>query len=288
MHSVAVRQWGTASFAQLRRRRISKAAISRALASGRLFEVHPGVYSIAPPSLMQFESHLAAAILAGGDGAALCADAAAHWAKLTKHRPKQIHVAVKHRHEPIEGIRWHRLNLTEDERTKLHRMPITALQRIPLDLAPTASVWDLKGVLAELEFHYDIGPEQITLRRGYPGAAKLRKAIEQHTPQLAETRSHLEKAFIVLLENHGVELPSFNAAVGLSTVDATYEDQRLIVELDGVKGHKGERRILRDHTRDLHRRREGFTVLRYHFAQLVTEGHLVAEELLRFGIPLRR
>ena len=55
-----------------------------------------------------------------------------------------------------------------------------------------------------------------------------------------------------------------------------------------MKGHRGERRILRDHRRDLHRRHDGFTVLRYHYAQLTEDADLIEDELRRHGVPSRR
>lgn len=286
-HSVAERQWGIVTWAQLRRRGIGEASISRALRSGRLHEIHPGVYSITPPSLIQSEAWHAAAVLAGGGGACLCAESAAWWARLRAQRPADIHVATGHRHAALDGIRWHRLRLAPAERIKLRRMPITALERIPLDVAAHLSLWDLKGVLAELEFRYGIGPEAVTLRRGYRGAAKLRSAVAEHTPELALTRSKLEEAFVAFLVGHGFALPSFNHPVGLSTVDAVYAEQGVVIELDGVAGHSGERRVLRDHRRDLHRRADGLLPIRYHHAQLVDprDALLVAAELERLGIP---
>jgi very-short-patch-repair endonuclease len=239
---------------------------------------------------MQVEAWHAAAILAGGDSACLCAQSAGWWAKVWPNRPQEIHVAVRHRHEHVPGIRWHRLRLRHDEIERFRRMPITTLTRIPLDLAADLSLWELKGVLAELEFHHGIGPDQLTLRRGCPGSKKLRRAIAEHTPELALTRSHLEKAFAAFLSDHGFALPAFNHPVGKSTVDAVFDAQGVVVELDGVAGHSGERRVLRDHRRDLLRRADGLVALRYHHAQLIdpADGRLIEAELERFGVPRRR
>ena len=274
---------------QLRRRGVAKASIARALRAGRLHEVHPGVYSIVPPSLMPFTSWHAAAILAGGAGSCLCAQSAGWWARVLPRRPPVIHVAVRNDHRPLDGIQWHRLKLADGERGHLRGMPITAPHRIPLDLAAGMSLWELKGVLAELEFRHGIGPERLTLRRGYPGAGKLRRAIAEHTPELAQTREGLERAFLRFLTRCGFALPRFNYPVGKSTVDAIYEQQRIVIELDGVAGHSGERRILRDHRRDLHRRADGLIPLRYHYAQLVNvaDQQLIEVELDRLGIPRR-
>ena len=157
-----------------------------------------------------------------------------------------------------------------------------------MECAAQLSTWDLKHLLAELEYHHDIGPEQIATSRGTKGSARLRAAIQAHIPQLAHTRSHLERAFLHFLDARNLQLPRINHPAGLTTIDAVFEDQRLVVELDGVKGHRGDRRILRDHRRDLHRRNDGFTVLRYHYAQLTEDADLIEDDLRRHGVPSRR
>lgn len=285
--ALARRQRGLATWAQLRRRGVAKASIHRALAAGRLHEIHRGVYSTIPPSLMQLDAWHAAAILAGGPQACLCHLSAAWWAKLIIRPPSRIHVAVTSDRTSVDGLHWHRLALTADERDRYNRMPVTAPHRIPLDLAADLSLFELKGILAELEFHHGIGPHEVSLRRGYPGAAKLRRAVADHTPQLARTRSELERLFAAFLTDRAFALPEFNHPVGKSTVDALYPAQQLVIELDGVAGHTGERRVLRDHRRDMHRRADGLVPLRYHHAQLRDPGDrdLIEAELIRFGVP---
>lgn len=254
--------------------------------------MHPSVYSIVPPALMSVEAWHAAAILAGGDDACLCGPSAGWWAGVVEKRPAEIHVAVTGARRHLRGIRWHRLKLAESERDKLRDMPITALRRIPLDLASSMTVFELKRVLAELEYHHGVEPEHIrpALRRGYPGAAKLRRALDDHIPQLALTRSHLEAVFADFLHQRGFAQPEFNHPLGSSTVDAVYRDLRIAIELDGVKGHKGERRILRDHRRDLHRRADGMLPVRYHYTQIINpaDQDLIEAELDRLGVPRDR
>ena len=263
---------------------MAEPAIHRAIASGRLHEVHHGVYSTILPSLMQLNARYAAAILKGGKGARLYGLTTAWLTGLRKQRPPVIHVAITGKRTKIEGIRWHRPDLAGEKPRKHEGLPVTPLVRLPLKCAADLSTWDLKGLLAELEYHHDIGPEAVVLRRGAPGSAKLRRAVEDHTPQLAETRSELERAFIRFLKARGLTLPLVNHPIATTTIDAAFEDQRLIVELDGVKGHQGDRRLLRDHRRDLHRRRDGYAVLRYAYAQLFEDGDLIEAELRRYGV----
>lgn len=266
---------------------MAKAAIHRTVASGRLIRVHPGVYSTIPPELMTVEARHAAAILAGGTGACLCADSAGWWLAVVKDAPDQIHVAVRGRPARVAGIRWHRLALREGERGTARDMPVTAPARVPVDLAADLSVWELKGLLAELEYRHGVGPDAVVPRPGVPGMAKLRRALAEHTPQLARTRDELERRAAEFLVARGFVLPRFNHPVGKSTVDAVYEKEGVVIELDGVRGHSGERRVLRDHRRDLHRRADGFVVLRYHFTQVTTPADqaLIEAELDRLGVP---
>ena len=201
-----------------------------------------------------------------------------------------IHVAVRTDREPVQGIRWHRLPI-EGDPLKHRKMPVTPLARIPVELAPLLSEWDLRGVLAELEYHHGIGPEEVRshLGRGRTGAAKLRRALDKHTPQLARTKSELERAFALFIDECQFEHGAYNQDTGKATVDAIYADQRIAIELDGLQGHAGERRVLRDHRRDLHRRADGFTPLRYHFTQLIdaNDRRLIEAELERLGVPRR-
>ena len=57
--------------AQLLAAGVSRSAIGRALGSGRLHRVHPGVYAAVAPELLTEDGRLTAALLAAGDGALL-------------------------------------------------------------------------------------------------------------------------------------------------------------------------------------------------------------------------
>ncbi len=131
-----------------------------------------------------------------------------------------IHVAITGKRTETDGIRWHRV--THADRIK---------QR-----------------------HAHHRPRPHPTR---PRARRLRRAIAAHIPQLAETKSHLECVCVEFLISRNFELPIFNHDSGKATIDAIYTKQRVAIELDGIKGDAGERRILRDQRRDLHRRREG-------------------------------
>lgn len=288
IYTLARQQHGVVGWGQLRRRGLANAVLTRAVVADRLHPVYDGVYSVVPEDLMTATAWHAAAVLRGGADACLCAASAAWWFGLVKEQPLAIHVAVTGARRHVEGIRWHRVDLEHEDRTTHNQMPVTVPARIPLDLAKDVTLWKLKGVLAELEFHYDIGPDEVglRLRQGFSGSAKLRRAVAEHTPQLAKTRGELEKRYVYFSAERRLELPVFNHPVGLSTVDAIYPERGVIVELDGVRGHTGERRVLRDHRRDLHRRADGLRPLRYHYTQIVNpyDQDLVEADLLAAGV----
>lgn len=283
-----MRQWCVASTGQLRRRGMSGSAVGRAVASGRLHRVHQGVYSCVPPELLTIEGRRAAAILLGGPGAVLCGATGMHLLRLARGTaPEVIDVAVRGTRLPVDGICWHELTLRPGDRFRYRRMPVTSPGRTLLDAAVDQPLDVLLLGLAEAEYRFGLDAETIAraARQGHPGSAALREAAARHTPALARTRSELERIFVQLLITHGLKIPEINHPVGRSTVDALWIDEGVVAELDGVRGHQGERRILRDHRRDLHRRADGLIPLRYHFTQITREPRLVIADLRTAGIP---
>ena len=101
----------------------------------------------------------------------------------------------------------------------------------------------------------------------------------RHQPRLALTRSALERAFIGLCESHALPLPELNVYVDGWLVDAVWWDQRVVVELDGLKAHRTRAQLERDHERDLALRAGGFVVVRYTYRQLVEQASSIAAEL---------
>lgn len=286
--AIAEKQGLVASRAELNEADVDDAAIGREVRAERLFVVYPGVYSKVRPELLSDEGRLTAAIRFGHEDARFAAQTLLHLAECLPSKPPLIHVATRHSRKPADGIRWHRLPAQPGHPASINGFPCTTLERAALDAAPDLTPRALKRVLAELEYLHGIDAAQVAtaLRRGHPGSARLRRAIAEHTPALAETVDELERCFAEFVVERGFEVPRFNHRTGFATVDVEFERARVIVELDGVRGHSGARRVLRDHRRDLYRRAEGKTVLRYAYAQITTDRDrdLVEADLLRAGV----
>ena len=219
---IAGEQGGIVGRAQLLAAGVSHSAIGRALRSGRLHRVHPGVYAVVAPELLTEEGRIRAALAAAGDGALLSHGTAAWRWRIIAAAPSVMQLAVPHRRAAPDGVALHRSGgLRADDITTNAGFPTTTVPRTLLDLATGYEHRALLRALAEAEFQHDLRPADIerTLRRGHPGSANLRAALHQHAPGHGQVKSHLERRFRKLLLQRGIELPLRNQELGPWTVD---------------------------------------------------------------------
>lgn len=97
-------------------------------------------------------------------------------------------------------------------------------------------------------------------RPNSPGARELRKILRG---EVRVTLSPLEKRFLALLQDAGLELPETNRPAGTRRVDCRWPEHRLTVELDSYRYHQSR------HAWEQDRRRE-------------REAHARGDELRRF------
>jgi predicted transcriptional regulator of viral defense system len=222
VRAIARDQAGVLARAQLLSAGVSASAIARAVRSGRLHRVHAGVYSLVVPELLTEEGWLRAALAAAGEGAVLShATAAWRW-RLIPALPSMMQLAVPQPRKAPRGVALHESGRLSPADTTTNRgFPTTSVPRTLLDLATRYEHRALCRALAEAEFHHDLRPADIlaTLRRGHPGSAKLRAALDAHVPGHGEMKSRLERRFRELLLRHGIELPQRNQEVGPWTVE---------------------------------------------------------------------
>jgi hypothetical protein len=133
--------------------------------------------------------------------------------------PAAIELSVPHRHRTVLTgvvVVRHGALRTGDVTWNGH-LRSTSVARTLLDLAARYDRRALLRALAEAEFEHDVRPDDVlgVLRRGHPGRAKLRAALERHAPSHGQARSRLERRFRVLVIEHGVELPLRNEPIGL-------------------------------------------------------------------------
>ena len=73
---------------------VSRSAIGRAVRSGALHRIHPGVYAVVAPELLTEEGQLLAALLAAGEGALLSHGTAAWRWRIIPAPPSVMQLAV--------------------------------------------------------------------------------------------------------------------------------------------------------------------------------------------------
>ena len=277
---LAARQFGRISTGQLGVIGVGSSTIARWTGSGYLHPDLPSVYAVGhrAPSI---EGDLAAALLYAGPGAMLSHATAAWWLDLLDRRPPTIEVSTCRRCASLPDVTVHGRRALD--RSWRRHLPTTSVFQALLDFAATAPLDRVRYALAEADYRdlLDLQAVEEVLGRGRPGSRVLRKALKRHQPAYARTRSELENAFLRLCERHRIPIPAVNVMVEGWLVDAVWVDRRVVVELDGNRGHRTPAQLERDHSRDLQLRAAGFTVVRYTWAQVTEQARVVAADLRR-------
>jgi hypothetical protein len=257
---IAARQHGVVTVRQLRGGGLDKHAVRRRLKTGRLFALHRGIYAVGYPGESQ-ETRWMAAVLACGSGAALShGSAAALWGFLGAP-DGPVDIVTPNRNGPTvrQGIRLHRFkSLAPGEITRRCGIPVTTPARTIADLSGTVPSWQWRRAVRQAEISgLALGPGFTTDR----------------------TRSDVERDFLRLCRRYGIPLPAVNVRAGRWTVDFLWPRQRLAVETDSYRYHRGTIAFEDDHARDLDLRQRGFAVRRFTDRQIREEPALVVGDL---------
>ena len=192
--------------------------------------MHQGVYAVGHPRLTAEGRWMAAVLACGSDAVLSHRSAAALWG-LIRDSPEVVHVSVPSYsgRERRSGIRLHR-------RAALDRISPTRHKGIavstPAQRSPTCGSC--------------VPPPNCD---GNPtgGGAGPAHRVDPSYP----TRSELEHLFVRLRERHRLPRPEVNVRVGSYEVDFLWRAERLVVETDGYKYHRGAQAFEDDHQRDL-------------------------------------
>lgn len=96
----------------------------------------------------------------------------------------------------------------------------------------------------------------------------------------APTRSVFEDAFLAFARRFGLPTPQINARVAGYEVDVLFEDQKLILELDGYRYHRDLESFERDRERDATTLAAGYEAIRLTWRRLVQNPKREAARLL--------
>lgn len=271
---IAGRQHGRISHAQIVAAGVDRDRIKRWRADGRLHLVHVGVYAVGhtAPSLL---GDLMAAVLAGGDEAAVSHGSAAHAMRIVQLRPGRPHITVPTTAgRRRAGLVLHRVRSQQPaDVVRFQGIPMTSVPRILLDVAPRLSPVELTRACHEAWIRHRVGPAHveacIARNPTKKGAAKLRRALGSDA-----TLSDLEEGFLALLRSYGLPLPRTNIDNSGDKVDCRWEREGLIVELLSYRFH-ASRKAFED---DIARRRRS-NHLAYSWGDVFERGALTVADL---------
>ncbi|HLI60582.1 MAG TPA: type IV toxin-antitoxin system AbiEi family antitoxin domain-containing protein [Solirubrobacteraceae bacterium] len=232
----------------------SRSSIDRAVALGRLYRVHHGVYSIAPPGIRPVPAAEHAALLACGPAAIISHWSAAWLHALLERRPSIVEVTViGDRGRRRAGIEVHRVTALERaDRTRVGRLPATSVARTVIDLSPRLADAELERLLDRALRKASRAAVHSALERaaGRPGTARLRALLDPARPS-ADAWSAAERRLLELIRDSGLPLPECNVPLGDHgwVPDLLWRAQRVIVEYDSWAFHSGPAAFHNDRAR---------------------------------------
>ena len=172
--------------------------------------------------------------------------------------------------EQHRGVHVHRSRtLASAAVTSVRGIPVTTPARTIADLRRAHSIRGCPAGVARWELRRAIRQAEVL---GLPtGAEALTES----------TRSDLELAFLELCRRHRLPEPELNVWVGKHQVDFLWRDERLVVETDSYRYHRGRSAFENDHARDLALRALGYGVTRFSDRQVSDEPKTVVSDLKR-------
>jgi len=259
---VAARQRGNITRLQLLAAGLDDAGISYRVRLGRLHRVYRGVYSVGHPPITPLE-RADAAVRACGTGAALSHGSAMALWGFSKRWETPFEVVVP-RHRRTRGITVHRsCTLSPRDLTTHLGIRVTSPARTVLDYSPRLSDAALTRAVNDARHSSYLKlsslADLIERRPGHPGVGRVTAVLAGGS---GPTRSEWEDAFPAFCARFCLPRPLMAVPLCGYTVDALFEAEKLIVELDSWQFHSGRAAFESDRDRDAETLAAGFGTVR--------------------------
>jgi very-short-patch-repair endonuclease len=230
-----------------------------------------------------------AAVLAAGPGAVVSHRSAAELWGLLNGFTRPVHITASSGRRQRNGLRFHRPQCPDDERTEVDGIPVTTVPRTILDCAPTMTERQLERLINEADVLrlYDHLSLPTLLHRypRRPGSRSLWVALSKRNAGATRTRSDLEELLIDLVDELGLRRPETNAILVIDgetfEIDALWRAERIAVELDSRQFHETPLAFERDRRRDRKLSAAGWRPVRITWRQITEERPAVGDDLIR-------
>jgi very-short-patch-repair endonuclease len=274
---------------------LSRRAVYQRAERSRLHRVHQAVYSLVPPQNLSRDGRYMAAVLAGGDGAALSHRSAAELLNLRRRGKAPIEVTVPTpggRLRRRDGLLIHRsTTLRRTDITRVRGIPCTTIPRTVFDLADVIDRRGMERVLDE-GTHLEVLDvialnEQIGHNAGRKKPAKLLKAVlKEHHAGETRTWNEFEELLLRLCREAGLPDPEVDKWLDLGDgepmiqPDFLWRAERVIVESDGWDTHGTRAAFESDRRRDQRAMVAGWRVVRVTWRQARYEPQRIAQTIV--------
>lgn len=251
VHSFAQSQGGHVTWSQLLEAGMTTRTITRWVACGKLIRVYRGVYAVG--HLQSNPINAAhAALLAGGERCALAGTPALVLWDVWKRWPTRLEIVMAGDRRPAGLVVHHSTTLLRRDIRMVQGLRVTSPARTLLDTAERLRPRQLTRAVNDLRFRDLLTIDQlvdvIARNPTHPAVTLLQPHLEFAQPE--PTRSWLEDVFLPLLRKHHLPTPQINFEICGYCVDAYFQEQRLIVELDGWRRHRTKERFVGDRRQD--------------------------------------
>jgi very-short-patch-repair endonuclease len=293
---------GLATHNGLLRNGVSRAALSRAVATGSVTRVRRGVYAAAPleplPRFVvtergvapEYVRHVRAVLLSLGSGTSACLRTAAAlygWGMLVEPA-RTVDVVVKHGRGRVPGADVH----AHQRRAVQVRRRRALADTAPLSVTtPVQTVLDCARALPLIQAVVvcdsalragDVTVPELTAAaralRGHREARRARRVVALCDPDSGSVLESVHRVRMVLagIEGFTSQVVLRDVPGSVLRVDFCFEALGLVVEVDGVKWHQDP---ARDQARDNALAALGWRVLRYTWAEVVHDSPRVIAEI---------
>ena len=154
------------------------------------------------------------------------------------------------------------VTLTARDVTRVRGLPVTTVARTIIDLSRTLSRDELEELVYRADDRGLVDFRELRAAR----SASLQAVLRGYDS--APTRSALERRFLRVCRDHGLERPEVNVLVEGYLVDFVWRDRKLIVEVDGYEHHGTRERFESDRERDVVLSTRGWRTRRFTWRQL--------------------
>jgi len=222
---------------------MSDEAIRHRVRSGRWTRVHRGVYAVGHAALTPQGRYLAG-VLAGGPGTLLShRSATSHWA-LQPHHGGAVHTASARKQRGRPGIHHHwTRHLDHADVFVRQGIPVTSLARTLVDLADVAGADELEQAIRAAERLHGFDRVRLKPIHGRRGTRRL-------VAPRPFTRGHLERLFLRVVADAGLQPPRVNVPFGAYELDAVWAEAKVVVEIDDWDTHRTRTAFEADRARD--------------------------------------